>query len=410
MATTKYIVNNLSGQTIDGNISINGNLSVTGVTTGSLSTYKALLTQLGVQTGTSLGGFGGLNDGLIIGETYTILNYQSGDDFSNIADVQTGKIFNFGYTWTVPLITNTSFSGVTGETDGPGAGADFNVDIDLGGTGSVTIQNIGDDYDIGNTITILGTNVGGVTPDNDIIITVTEVTPLINSTGCIFIATGEVPTNWGNGSTLESSGNLVVTVLENNLGFDIEWVEEFFGPGVYFGYNSTTGPLYNTFNRHTTFVLGGGDPNPYIGPNLLQTFIGPITISEKDDAIVVAIFDIQIVESVPDSLYYFPIEIQIKQDTDTTPIVISGTVEASFPITFTSIALFCNGNYIQSLYGEGTVNDMAELITYLNSQPNISYLGVYSDPEDGFVNLEMPTNLVNQFCSSGTLTFEVFND
>jgi hypothetical protein len=411
MATTKYIVNNLSGQTIDGNISINGNLSVTGVTTGSLSTYKALLTQLGVQTGTSLGGFGGLNDGLIIGETYTILNYQSGDDFSNIADVQTGKIFNFGYTWTVPLITNTSFSGVTGETDGPGVDADFNVDIDLGGTGSVTIQNIGDDYDIGNTITILGTNVGGVTPDNDIIITVTEVTPLINSTGCIFIATGEAPTNWNNGSTLESSGNLVVTVLENNLGFNIEWVDGAgFDPGVYFGYNSTTGPLYNTFNRHTTFVLGGGNPNPYTGPNLLETFVGPISLSEKDDAIIVAVFDTVILEAVPDSLYYFPIEIQIKQDTDTTPIVINGTVESPFPINFPSIDLLCNGNYIQSLYGDGTVNDMSELITYLNSQPNTSYLGVYSDPEDGFVNLEMPTNLVNQFCSSGTLTFEVFND
>jgi hypothetical protein len=53
---------------------------------------------------------------------------------------------------------------------------------------------------------------------------------------------------------------------------------------------------------------------------------------------------------------------------------------------------------------------MSELITYLNSLPNTSYLGVYSDPEDGGVLLEMPTNLVNQFCSSGTLTFEVFND
>ena len=104
------------------------------------------------------------------------------------------------------------------------------------------------------------------------------------------------------------------------------------------------------------------------------------------------------------------IEIQIIQDTDTTPITLSGTVESSFPINFTSIDLRCNGNYIQSLYGDGTVNDMSELITYLNSEPDMSYLGTYSDAGDGFVNLEMPTNLVNQFCSSGTLTFEVFND
>jgi hypothetical protein len=318
---TKYIVNNLSGQTIDGNITINGNLTVTGVTTGNLTTYKALLTQLGSQTGTSLNDF---NDGLIIGETYTITNYVSGDSFSNVANVTSG---------------------------------------------------------------------------------------VIDTTGCEFIATGETPTNWNNGSTLVSSGNLVVTVLENNLGFDIEWVDGAgFDPGLYFGFNSTTGPLYNTFNRNTTFVLGGGNPNPYYGPNLLETFIGPVSLSEKDDSIIVAVFDTVILEAVPDSLYYFPIDIQIKQDTDTIPIVISGTVESSFPINFTSIALFCNGNYIQSLYGNGTVNDMSELITYLNSLPNTSYLGTYSDAGDGGVLLEMTTNLVNQFCSSGTLTFEVFND
>jgi hypothetical protein len=51
---------------------------------------------------------------------------------------------------------------------------------------------------------------------------------------------------------------------------------------------------------------------------------------------------------------------------------------------------------------------MSELIIYLNSEPDMSYLGTYSD--DGGVLLEMSTNLVNQFCSSGTLTFEVFND
>jgi hypothetical protein len=317
---TKYIVNNLSGQTINGNITINGNLTVTGVTTGNLATYKALLTQLGSQTGTTLNDF---NDGLIIGETYTITDYVSGDSFSNVANVTSG---------------------------------------------------------------------------------------VIDTTGCEFIATGETPTNWSNGSTLESSGNLVVKVLENNLGFDIGWDYDIFGSGVYFGYNSTTGPLYNTFNRNTTFILNGSNPNPYYGPNLLETFVGPISLSEKDDTIVVAIFDTEILESVGDILYYFPIEIQILQDTDTTPITLSGTVESSFPINYTSIDLRCNGNYIQTLYGNGTVNDMSELITYLNSETNTSYLGTYSDAGDGGVLLEMSTNLVNQFCSSGTLTFEVFND
>ena len=318
--TTKYIVDNLTGQTITGDITINGNLSVTGVTTGSLATYKALLTQLGSQTGTTLNDF---NDGLIIGETYTITDYVSGDSFSNVANVTSG---------------------------------------------------------------------------------------VIDTTGCEFIATGETPTNWSNGSTLVSSGNLVVKVLENNLGFDIEWVnDDEFQPGFYLGVNSTTGPLYNTFNRNTTFVQGGGSSISFFGPFISETFATPISFNEKDDSVVVAIFDLSEGPTpVSDNLYYFPIEIQIKQDTDTTPIVISGTVETSFPFSAPSIDLVCNGNYIQSLYGDGTVNDMSELIIYLNSEPDMSYLGTYSD--DGGVLLEMSTNLVNQFCSSGTLTFEVFND
>jgi hypothetical protein len=407
---TKYLVNNLSGQTIDGDITINGNLSVTGVTTGSLSTYKALLTQLGSQTGTTLGGFGGFNDGLIIGETYTITDYVSDDDFSNIANVISGGVLTYSYSGTsVTGLTSTYTSG--GATSGEGSGVEFEIYINNDVYESISIVTIGYGYASGDTITILGIDVGGVSPYNDITITVDSVTTNNpNVTGCAFIATGEIPTNWSNGSTLVSSGNLVVKVLENNLGFDIEWDYGIFDEGIYFGVNSTTGPLYNNFNRNTTFVLNGGNPNPYFGPNLLETFIGPITLSEKDDAIIVAVFDTVILEAVPDSLYYFPIDIQIKQDTDTTPIVISGTVESSFPINFTSISLFCNGNYIQSLYGDGTVNDMSELITYLNSLPNMSYLGTYSDAGDGFVNLEMTTNLVNQFCSSGTLTFEIFND
>ena len=317
MATTKYIVDNVANQTITGNVTINGNLSVTGVTTGNLATYKALLTDLGSQTGTTLNDF---NDGLIIGETYTITDYVSGDSFSNVANVTSG---------------------------------------------------------------------------------------VIDTTGCEFIATGETPTNWNNGSTLVSSGNLVVTVLENNLGYDIEWIQDFMGG--YVGFNSTTGPLYNTFNRNSTFIQSG-NAIPFFGPTLIETFIFPYNFNEKDDGIVLVVLDLSGPTSVSDNLYYYPVEIQILQDLDTTPIVIIGTVESSFPINYTSIDLRCNGNYIQSLYGDGTVNDMSELIIYLNSEPNTSYLGTYSDVGDGFVNLEMPTNLVNQFCSSGTLTFEVFND
>ena len=400
---TKYIVNNVTGQTINGDLTINGSITVTG-SSNNFSTYKALLTQLGVQTGTDLIDF---NGGLVIGETYTILNYQSGDDFSNIADVQSGGTLNFNYDGTAPGVGYASFTGVTGTTSGLGSGATFDVYWCGVTYNSVSLVTSGVDYVVGDTITILGTDVSGSTPANDITITITGLTP--TETGCVFIAKGESPANWDNGSTLESSGNLVVKVLENNLGYDIEWVTDFMFPGFYLGFNKTTGPLYNTFNRNLTFIQGG-NKIPTFGPFLLDTFILPYNAIEKDDSIVIAVFDLSGPTPVSDSLYYFPIEVQVKQDTDTTPIVISGTVESLFPITLTSIDFRCNGNYIQPIYGDGTVNDMSELITYLNSESDMSYLGTYSDDGIGGVLLEIPTNLVNQFCSSGTLTFEVFQD
>ena len=91
--STKYIVNNVSGQTITGGLKING-----------IANYKALLTQTGPITGTSLNDF---NYGLIIGETYTINIYENGDDFSNIADVQSGIINTSGCTFIATGETRT---------------------------------------------------------------------------------------------------------------------------------------------------------------------------------------------------------------------------------------------------------------------------------------------------------------
>jgi hypothetical protein len=86
--TTKYIVNNLTGQTISGDLTITGNLK-----SNNTGVYRALLTETGSITGTSINSF---NQGLIVGETYTITSYQTDDDFSNIANIVSGNINETG--------------------------------------------------------------------------------------------------------------------------------------------------------------------------------------------------------------------------------------------------------------------------------------------------------------------------
>jgi hypothetical protein len=322
MATTKYIINNLPDQTITGNIRLNGDLKVSDGTY-SVSTYKALLTQTATFSGTSISGFGGLGP-LIIGETYTIDDYQSGDDFSNISDVVSG---------------------------------------------------------------------------------------IINETGCVFVATGGLPAIWSNGSRLTSSGNLVVSVLSNNLGFDIVWFN-YLAPGIYFGFKSNTGPIYNSFPRNyvsiqsTPTTFSSGLPVPlwqYVGVGSL--------IGDKDEAVYLAMFDFETMSTVPDYLYYTPIEINFKQNLDTTPIVINGSTYSTFPFGNVYIDLYAGENIVETIYANDTspVNNLSELATLLNSDEVISYLGTFSNVSNN-IYLSTTTNIKNQFSSDNTFGFVIFSD
>lgn len=324
---TKYIVNNVTGQTISGDLTIEGNLVVTGTSNNDgFVTYKALLTQTGPIVGTNLGGF---DYGLIIGETYTITNYVDTADFSNIANVQSGTI---------------------------------------------------------------------------------------NQTGCVFVATGSTPNSWADGTELTSSGNLLVDVLENTLGFDIDWVQAPFGGfGYYLGFNSFFGPLYNMFPRSQTEVksqlkypFGFGSPTilPPIG------FPGVSSVNTTDSAIYLEVYyDGDLTNN---GLYYTPIEINIKKLPDTPLIQTYGFNTSSFPYGNVSVRVFAGSNNVATFYNDTytVVNDINEMVAKLNSDPGTNYLGTYSVNQgvtDGVI-LTITQNIKNQFSPNNTLTFEVFND
>jgi hypothetical protein len=320
MPETKYIINS-TNQSIDGDFTVTGT-----VKSNNTGKYRALLTQTGTISGTSIGDF---DEGLIIGETYTITTYETADDFSNIADVQSGTI---------------------------------------------------------------------------------------NQTGCVFIATGQIPNVWNNGSQLDSEGELIVDVLENTLGYNLVWQQSPFGGfGYYVAFNSLTGPVYNCFPRDKTEIITKFKYS-FLGAEVgLPPFATPSIVSfdSKDDIIEINVVDVNGGPGFPsdDLLYYTPIEIKINQDTDTTPIEIYGEVIPSFSFSDVYISLIANGNYIQDIYCNNTnsVNNMEELLTLLNNDINNVYGLVYSEGGPGGIKLVTPTNIKNQFCSNGTLTFEIYS-
>lgn len=318
--STKYIVNNLTGQTLTGDLEVIGNFSVNGVTSESLVTYKALFTQTGPITATNINGFG---QQFIIGETYTISIYNAPDDFSNIANVQSGTI---------------------------------------------------------------------------------------NTTGCVFIATGQTPTYWGAGSELVSNGDLVVDVLENNLGYDIDWFKTpFGGNGYYLGVNNVVGPIENAFPKNNTAITTqvtvpfNWGAYPYI-----DIFSYAINFTNLNSILEIDVYDYDIASQIDNALYYTPVEIKIKQDM--TPVLVEGTIISSYPISNTSVNIFCNGVFNQSFYGITTSNNISELIFNLNSSPDTSYLGTYIQNGENGVSLYMYSYLKERYCPSGVSTFEVFAD
>jgi hypothetical protein len=322
---TKYIVDNLTGQTITGNLTINGNITTTSV--NNCRTYRALLTQTGSISGNS----GDFNNRLIIGETYEITDYANYDDFSNVANVISGGTFiDFDYVWTNPGYV--FFTGVTGTTSGLGSGASFNGYWCGTTVNSVTINTSGDGYVVGDTITILGTDVNGSTPANDITITVTEVNP--NETGCVFIATGDTPFIWGN-SELTSNGGLIVDVLENTLGDELVWFyeEEFFQQGLYVAVFSdviNNNILCNSFPKNKTQIT-----TPSLITNFFDYFFNPPQytlimssgvgnlFTPTDDVIYLAVYDIGTSSFSGNTLYYTPVEIKLNSSTtqEETPLI-----------------------------------------------------------------------------------------
>jgi hypothetical protein len=322
---TKYIVNNVSGQTINGDLTINGNVTISGTsTTNSVGTYRALMTQTGSLEGNAIYWF---NYALIIGETYTINTYVAGDDFSNIADVISG---------------------------------------------------------------------------------------VINQTGCVFIATGTTPNIWGNGTDLSSDGGLIVDVLENTLGYDINWSwAPFGGSGYYIGVKDTQVPLINSFPKNKVSITTQATSSFVTESFGINIYSNTVDIEwGNDSAIQINVVDYFNEGLRNNSLYYTPIEIKINQDLDTTPILVNGNNTSEFPYDYVGITLYAGDNNVGTFYTDTStfVNNITEVVADLNSSPETNFLGTFSVNEgvENGVILTMATNLKNQFSPNNTLTFEVY--
>ena len=333
----KYIVDNLSSQSITGQLTVDGGLTASDATIdGSLVvkggltvvdaenfttlTYRALLTETGPIVGTDLSD---LENNFIVGEGYTITNYVDGDDFTNI----------------------------------------------------------------------------GAT---------------MNATGSFFTATGEIPNVWTNGSTITSEGDIFANVLENTLGYDLQWEPNPFAPpGIYVAFDSNMGPKYNSFPKDRTSITVQ-ETGAFFDSDNIKYYTGTRSFLQINDVIGIDVRSINYQswtqsDWVSNKLYLTPVEIKIKQNIDTTLIVVPGISTVDFSVQATvDVVLFNNDEFVEVFTTSGsTTNNITELVTLLNNDVNTSFLGVFSDDGNDGLEFSMYANIVERFNTFGTLNFLV---
>jgi hypothetical protein len=157
-----------------------GGVTASFTVTRTGTSYSAVVTTIGtgysasdqlVFAGTQLGGATTAND-----MTLTVDSVDGN-----------GGILTFSVAGT--SVNTQTYADQAGGANVTGQNGTFDVDIS-GTTYTVTLNNAGDDYGVGQTLTIPGTSLGGATPANDVSITVDSVTGTGASGIATFTATG----------------------------------------------------------------------------------------------------------------------------------------------------------------------------------------------------------------------------
>lgn len=82
------------------------------------------------------------------------------------------------------MVATTTYTGITPTTSGSGTGAVVNITLLVGPEADydetntrIVVTTAGSDYQVGDTLTIAGTDLGGTSPLNDMTLTITEIDP-----------------------------------------------------------------------------------------------------------------------------------------------------------------------------------------------------------------------------------------
>lgn len=81
----------------------------------------------------------------------------------------------------------------------------------------------------------------------------------------------------------------------------------------------------------------------------------------------------------------------------------------SLPIINLQLAIECDGSIVHSEFVFGEWLTLNELVTTLNSDSLTSAIGYFVGQSDGSIKLTVPDAVKQQYCPTGTMSFQVVN-
>jgi hypothetical protein len=272
-------------------------LSGTGVNTGSQIT--AVTGGGGVAASTTLASNAAISDTTIVVTSTTGIGpglvFNRGDGVAvQVTDVTGSTVTLSGPLTSAIVGTTQTFTGLSGTTSGSGAGALFSISRTP--TYSVAVTTPGGGYAATNTVTILGTSLGGAAPANNATITINSATP-INSVasldaGTLVGGTGYA-TATGVATTVSPSGGtgLTVDIVDNGSGAVASVAINSAGTGYAVGNVITiTGGGGNATITVLTITAGGVIQTASVTGTAISVptkdFISAITISEPTTSLI----------------------------------------------------------------------------------------------------------------------------
>jgi hypothetical protein len=317
-----------------------------------------------------------------INDTYFTLNY--------------GNITGFSYTAAGTGATNNTYSGIQacGTTQSMGVGASFNVEVSGGTVIGVTGAMEGRLYQNNDELTILGTQIGGVTGVID-----GFSSDAVGKSG----TTGTYDNIFAQGTGGGENGSfniIVVDDLVDSISLSGGGSSYLIGDvltidGSVFGgvdgvddITITVDSIYSDDIVITvTGTTSGSSFYQHYTKQIFERRLGNKRVSFYDED------DILNVDSVYEISGYIPVYSQ----------------SLSFPFSSASFEFECDGSYTNN---GGITNQsaftMTELVTLFNS--NFRQFGYFFDNNDGTIGLYINPSLKQQYCPSGTYTINVFNN